>query len=386
MPWNNEGGGGPWGSGGGNGQSPWGSRGQGGGGGGGGGGRGPQPPDFEDMIRKGQQRMRGIMPSGGIGGRGIFLGAIVLIALWLFSGFYRVEPDQQGIVLTFGEYTRTTGPGLNWHVPYPIEEALTPSVETINRLDIGFNAGAVNRGGQVIDNPEESLMLTRDENIIDIDFTVFWRITDASFYLFNVRDPEATVRAAAESAMREIIGQTNLLPALTADRAQVATEAQAGLQQILDDYEAGIFVTRVQLQSVNPPPDVIGAFNDVIRAQADRETRTNEGLRYFAEVRETARGEAARMLRDAQAYRDRVINEAEGEAQRFLYVLLSYSQQPEVTSQRLYLETMEEVLANANVVFVEQNASDGGGNGDVVQYLPLNELIRRPGAADGTQQ
>ena len=231
---------------------------------------------------------------------------------------------------------------------------MIPNVTTRNRLDIGFSTTSAGGGARVIDNPEESLMLTRDENIIDIDFTVFWRIGQADAYLFNVRDSEGTVRAAAESAMREIIGQTNLLPALTADRAQVAAEAQQSLQAVLDDYESGITVLSVQLQSVNPPPDVIGAFNDVIRAQADRETRTNEGLRYFAEVRETARGEAARMLRDAQAYRDRVINEAEGEAQRFLYVLLSYSQQPEVTSQRLYVETMEEVLANANVVFVEQ--------------------------------
>ena len=373
MPWNNQGGGGPWGSGGG--QNPWG-----GGRGSGSGGSGPNPPDFEEMIRKSQDRMRRMMPKGFGGKRGIILIIAVVFVGWLATGFYRVAPEEQGVVLRFGEYVRTVPPGLHYHLPSPIESVMLPPVERINTIDVGFIRAGEGTGRTTPtvqrDITEESLMLTGDENIIDIDFTVLWRIGDAQDFLFNIRNPEITVKIAAESAMREIIGQTNLQSALTEGRQPIEDATRVRLQEILNSYGAGIEVTQIQLQNVSAPPQVIDAFDDVIRAQADRDARTNEGRRYFAEVREQANGQAARLIRDAEAYRDRVVNEAEGNAQRFLYVLLSYSQQPEVTARRLYVETMEQVLRDANVILVDENSAEGNG-GQVVQYLPLNELMNR---------
>ena len=397
MPWSNQsgGGGGPWGSGGG-GNNPWGG-GSGRGGGSGGPGSGPPGPNFEDMIRKGQDRMKRMVP-GGLGGkRAIIIGALVVVALWMFTGFFRVQPGEQGVIMTFGAFTRTVGSGLHYHLPGPIQSVEIVNTEQDRLLDIGFvrgttpTAAGTGRGGNAVvqrDVPEESLMLTGDENIIDIDFTVRWRISDAANFLFQLRNREDTVRAVAESVMRETIGQSDLQSALTRSRAEIEQDVRDGMRRILeDDYDSGISITSVQLLNVSPPPQVIDAFNDVIRAQADRETFVNQGRRYFAEVREQSRGQAARMLQNAEAYRERVINEAEGQAQRFLYVLSSYMQSPNVTAQRMYVETMQDVLSNANIIMVDGGVGGTGqGGGEVVQYLPLTELMRRaqvtPVAAD----
>jgi len=367
MPWNNQGGGGggPWGGG----PNPWGGR----GGGGGGGGGGSSPPDFEDMIRRGQDRFKKMMPGGFGRGRGVVLVILVALVIWALTGLYRVQPNEQGVVLRFGEYTRTTPPGLHYHLPVPIERVLTPAVTNINSIDIGFTELP---GGRR-DEPAESLMLTGDENIIDIDFRVLWRIGNAFDYLFNVRSVERTVQMAAESAMREVIGQTEIQPALTEERQPIENEVRQRMQGTLDEYGTGIIITQVQLQDVGPPPQVQEAFDDVLRARQDQQRLRNQAEAYRNDIIPRARGQAVQLIQEASAYREEVINRAEGDAQRFLSVLLAYSQSPEVTSQRLYLETMEEVMQRVNTVIVD-TAGEGGAQ-NVVPYLPLNELRRQSG-------
>lgn len=390
MPWQSQGGGGgPWGGGSGGG-GPWGGRGGSGGGGRGGGGGGPfggggggggqRPPDFEDVIRRGQDRLRQAFPGGGLGGRGLALAVLVLIGIWLLSGFYRVQTDQQGVVLRFGEWVATTQPGLNWHMPYPIETAITPSVEQINQIDVGFRrvGGTGATAGGSRDVPEESLMLTGDQNIIDIEFSVQWKIDDAGQYLFNIRNPEGTVKIAAESAMREIIGRTDIQPALTEARAEVEGSSRDLLQSILDDYESGILITGLRLQNVQPPEPVVDAFNDVQRALQDRDRRQNEAQAYRNDILPRARGEAQRITQGAEAYREQIINEAEGEAERFNQVYAAYTGNPSVTMRRMYLETMQTVYGRTNKVLM-----DGAGS-NTVPYLPLDELRKqRPAAAAG---
>lgn len=310
-----------------------------------------------------------MLPGGVGGGRGILLIGLAVIALWLLSGFYRVQPDQQGVVLRFGEWVNTTEPGLNWHLPYPIEAVLTPSVEAINSLEIGYRAAGSARSQN--DVSEESLMLTGDQNIIDIDFTIFWKVSDAGRYLFNIRAPEATVKTAAESAMREIIGRTDIQRALTESRVEIEIGTRELLQQILSSYEAGIEVTQVQLQQVQPPQEVIDAFNDVQRALQDRDRLRNEAESYRNDILPRARGEAQQMIQDASAYRERLVNEAEGEAQRFLSVYEAYAQDPQLTRRRMYLETLQEVYGRTDKVII------GRGAESVVPYLPLDQLRSR---------
>ena len=371
MPWENKGGGGgPWGGGGGsNGGGPWGR------GGGGGGGSGQKPPDLEEIIRRGQDRFKGFMPSGGIGGWGFGLILVIAFALWMATGLYRVQPDQQGVVLQFGKWVTTTEPGLRWHLPYPIETVQTPSVENIQAIDIGFRSiGADRARSQRRDVAEESLMVTGDQNIIDIDFTVQWKIADAGKFLFNIRDQEATVKIAAESAMRETIGRTDIQPALTEARQDVELKTRTLLQNILNEYKAGIEITQVQLQDVLPPSQVIDAFDDVQRARQDRDRLRNEADAYRNDVLPRARGEAQRMIQGAQGYRERLQNEAEGEAQRFLSVYTAYKDNPEVTRRRMYLETMQKVLSDSDKVILDSNQG-------AIPYLPLNELRRGGDAA-----
>ncbi len=377
MPWQSGsgGGGGPWGGGGGGGSGggggPWGR----GGGPGGGNFGGPRPPDLEETIRNVQNRFKGVLPGRMGGGMGIGVVALVLIVLWALSGFYRVEPDQQGVVLRFGKWVNTTAPGLNWHLPYPIESVLTPSVEAINSIDIGFRAAAGAASNRSTssrrDVSEESLMLTGDQNIIDIDFTVLWKISDAGQYLFNIREPEATVKIAAESAMREIIGRTDIQPALTEARGDVQAKARTLLQSILDEYESGIEITQIQLQEMQPPAPVIDAFNDVQRAQQDRDRLRNEADAYRNDILPRARGEAQRLIQEANAYKERLSNEAQGEAQRFLQVYEAYLQAPDLTKRRMYLETFEDIYRETDKVLL------GKGTEGIVPYLPLNELQRR---------
>ncbi|MEX1060071.1 MAG: FtsH protease activity modulator HflK [Methyloceanibacter sp.] len=360
MPWSNQSGGGGWKGGGG----PWGPRPSSG-----------QQPDLEEILRRSQDRLRQAMPGGRIGGPFAVLLAVVLIALVGFFGFtVRVNPDELGIVLRFGEYIRQLPPGLNFRWPYPIEQVELPKVTRINRIEVGMRGSSDTRDATttVRDVPEESLMLTGDENIVDIDFVVFWQINDAPDYLFNIQNPEGTVKAVAESAMREIVGQNDIEPILTAARAQTEASVQQLIQRILDSYGAGIRVVQVQLQKVDPPAQVIDAFRDVQAARADQERLQNEAQAYANRVIPEARGEAQRILQAAQGYRDQVIAEAKGEADRFLKVLEQYQKAPEVTRRRIFIDTMQEVLSKADKIIIDDKAGTG-----VVPYLPLNELQKR---------
>ncbi|NQW00070.1 MAG: FtsH protease activity modulator HflK [Rhodospirillales bacterium] len=358
MPWKNQGGG-PWGGGG---QGPT-----------GGGPRGPQPPDIEEMIRKSQAKFRSLIPGGAGGGRGLALVLVIAVVFWAFSGVYRVNPGEQGVELLFGEYKYRTGPGIHFWPPTPIGDVIKVNVENTNTINIGFR-GEGSRGGSVgaRDVSQESLMLTGDQNIIDIDFVVQWRIKNAADFLFNIRNPEVTIKIASESAMREIIGQTPLEEALTTSRQKVQDDALILLQNILDGYGAGVFIAKIQLQKVDPPQDVIDAFNDVQRAKQDQERIVNEARAYTNNIVPRAQGLGQKMIEDAGAYRQQVINEAEGEAQRFLSVYNAYKGNKLVTKRRIYLERMQEVLNSADMVIIDQ----GGGSG-VVPYLPLPEIKKR---------
>jgi membrane protease subunit HflK len=375
MPWNSQGGGGggPWGGSGGGGGGPWGGQRPTGGGGGGGLGGGQQP-NIEEMLRRSQDRVRNIIPGGFRSPTAIILILAILIGLWLLSGFYRVQETQRGVPLLFGDWSgNVTDPGLRWWPPSPIGEVLTPGVTQINRMNIGFrdDTDLGGRGGPVRDVLNESLMLTSDQNIADIDFTVQWRISNAGEYLFNIRDPEETVKAAAESAMREIVGQTALDDLLTSAREGVQDETQTLLQGILNEYGAGIAIERVQLQKAEAPAPVIDSFNDVQRARQDKERRQNEAESYRNQIVPKARGEAAGIIQEATAYRDRVIKEGQGEASRFDQIYKSFKAAPEVTRRRLYIETLRDVLEKADKIIIDSNAEGGQG---VVPYLPLNEL------------
>jgi membrane protease subunit HflK len=371
--------GGPWGggrgggSGGGGGGGPWGG-GRGGGrddngGGSGPRGPGPRPPDFEEMLRRGQDRFRRLLPGGYNMGTLIAIAVAVIVVLWLASGFYRVQPDEAGVVLRFGAYNRMTQPGLNYHLPAPIERALTPSVTRVNRTEVGHRSADAQDSGRQL--PEEALMLTGDENIVDINFSVFWVIKDAKAYLFNIRAPDATVKSAAESAMREIVGQTPIALALAEGRGKIEADTQKLLQRILDSYSAGIDITQVQLAKVDPPAPVIEAFRDVQRALADRARLRNEAESYRNDILPKARGAAAQITQDAEAYRAEIIARAQGDADRFAAVLKAYQAAPDVTAQRLYIETLEDVLKSANKVVLDKALL---GQGGVLPYLPLPGL------------
>lgn len=358
MPWSNQGGNdGGWQGGGGN-RGPWGQ-----------GPSGQQPPNLEDIIKKGQERFKDVIPGGGGGKIGLIIVLLVIVTAWLLSGFYKVETTQQGVVLTFGEWTKTTQPGLNYHLPYPIQSVLTPEVTTVNSIPIGYR---VSRGGQT-PVERESLMLTGDENIIDIGFTVLWKIKDAGMYLFNVNGPEQTIKAVAESAMREVVGRTDLEEAITAGRLLVEQEVGKRLQEVLDEYGAGVQINAIQLNVAEPPQQVIAAFRDVQAAEADKERVQNEALAYANDIVPRARGQAEQVRLQAQGYKQQVIAEAEGEAARFLSIYNEYAKAPYVTRQRIYLETLQEVFSGKQKIII-----DGGktGNSGVVPYLPLNELQR----------
>ncbi len=362
MPWQNSGGG--W-QGGGRGGGPW-----------GGGPQGPRrpggspPPNIDDLIRKGQERLRKLLPGRG-GGSGLVAVLVIALVLWSLTGFYRVGVDEQGVVLRFGKYQESTLPGLHWHLPWPIEAALTPSVTKRNQVDIGFRQGMGQRGrpSGLLD---ESLMLTGDENIVDIAFTVFWRIKDAKDYLFNIEPPQsATVKAVAESVMREIVGKTPIQRALTEGRREIEESSRTRIQEVLDGYQAGIQILEVKLEKVDPPSQVIEAFRDVQAAEADRERFRNEAERYANKIIPEARGKANQMLQEAEAYREQVIAGAEGDAARFLSVYEEYRQAKDVTRQRMYLETMEKILSGVDKVILDEKA------GNVVPYLALPELEKR---------
>ena len=344
MPWQNQGGNG-W-SGGKN-RGPWG---QGPGGRGGG-----TPPDLEDILRRGQERLKDILPGGG--GRTTWLLPILaLVALWLYNSIYVVSPEQRGVVLSFGEYSRTTGPGLHFLL-WPVETVERPRVETENLLNFGENA-------------TESLMLSGDQNIVDIKFTVLWRIKDAEQFLFNVASQEQLVRVVAESSMREIVGRTSAEEIRTSGRQAAGAQVQQLIQSTLDSDESGIQVTGVQLEKADPPPQVVDAFEEVQRAEQNQNRLIREAEQYRNQRLGAARGEAAKIVEDAKGYKARVVNEAQGEAQRFLSVYEEYAKAKEVTRERIFLETLESVLSQSNKVLL-------GGDQGVVPYLPLPEIQRR---------
>ena len=355
----------------GRGGSPWGTP----PGGGNGSGRGPTPPDIDEIIKNIQKTINRFIPGRGAGGnKPIFLGLIILVIIWIASGLYRVLPDEQGVVLRFGKFVNTTQPGLNYHIPFPVERALTPKVTKVNRMDVGFRAGSDSgfSSAGVADVPEESLMLTGDENIVNIDFSVFWVIKDAGNFLFKIQDPQGTVKAAAETAMREVIARSDIQSILTEGRSRIEIETQEIIQDILDEYNSGIEITQVQTQKADPPDQVIDAFRDVQAARADMERSKNEAEAYANDVIPRARGEAARILQAAEAYKKQVVARAEGEASRFISIYTEYALAKEVTQERMYLETMEKVLANIDKIIIEKNAGSG-----VVPYLPLPELGKK---------
>ena len=296
---------------------------------------------------------------------------MILAIIWVGSGLYRVLPDEQGVVLRFGKFVKTTQPGLNYHIPFPIESVQTPKVTKVNRMDIGFRSerdSGFSSGG-VADVPEESLMLTGDENIVNIDFSVFWVIKDAGNFLFKIQDPQGTVKAAAETAMREVIAKSQLQPILTEGRAIIEAETEEIIQSILDEYNSGIQITQVQTQKADPPDQVIDAFRDVQAARADMERSKNEAEAYANDVIPRARGEAQKILQAAEAYKKEVVAKAEGEASRFVSIYTEYAKAKKVTQERMFLETMEKVLADINKIIIDKNSGSG-----VVPYLPLKEL------------
>jgi len=360
MPWSNQSGGGRRGGG------PWGQGPSG----------GPQhQPDLEELLKRSQDRLKQVMPGGaGLPGSFVFLIAVVVAAIVAFYAFtFRVDADELGVVMRFGNPIRSEPPGLHFRLPYPIEEVRRPKVTRQNIIEVGMRTRTGARGfGGVTDVPEESLMLTGDENIVDVDFVVYWRIRDAQKYLFNIQNPEVTVKEVAESAMREVVGQSNIQPILTEARQKTEQAVQKLMQEVLDAYGAGVSIDQVQLQKVDPPSQVIDAFRDVQAARADQERLQNEAYAYRNRIVPEARGEAERILQSARAYKEQTVAEANGQTARFLKVYEEYKKAPEVTRKRMYLETMERVLGGTDKIILDSKAGQG-----VVPFLPLDQLQRK---------
>jgi len=344
-------------------------------------GEGQQIPEIDEIFRKGQERLRAIIGGGQGGGRqngsgrdggprfsrrNVAIAALAVVALWLYASLYSVRPEEQSVELFLGSYYATGNPGLNF-APWPLVTREVIPVTREQTENIGV-AGA--RGN------DSGLMLTTDENIVDLDFQVVWNITDPAKFLFNLRDPDATIRAVSESAMREIIAASELAPILNRDRAIIAEDAQTLIQETLDSYDAGVNIVRVNLDKADPPREVIDAFREVQAAEQERDRLERQADAYANRVLAGARGEAAQTLEQAEAYRARVVNEAEGEAARFVSVLNEYRNAPEVTRKRLYIETLEQVLGDVEKIILDESVSGGGSGQGVVPYLPLNELRR----------
>lgn len=369
MPWNKDDDGknqaqgdkppvdrGPWGKPPGN-DKPSGKGGPNWGGGNKGGGSGI-PPDLDELFKKGKDSLNQILPQGG--GRGTWLLPVAAFAaFWLYNSVYQVQPDERGVVLRFGEYSRTADPGLHF-AAWPIETMETPTVGAVRQINIGND----NKEGQ---------MLTSDKNIINVPFSVFWRITNAKDFLFNVADPERTIRAISQSAMREVVGQTVAQGILTTGKDSVAAQVQEITQKLLDQYSAGVMVTAINLGDVQPPPEVANAFAEVVRAGQNKQQLINESEQYRNQKVRIAEGEAAKLVEDANGYKASVVADAQGEAARFVSVYDEYKNAKDVTRQRIFIETMEEILGKTNKVIMD---SSKGGTG-VVPYLPLPEIKNR---------
>jgi membrane protease subunit HflK len=375
MPWSNQSGGG---SSGGNGGGPWGQRGS-GGGGKSPWGSGPQgggtPPDLEDILRRGQDRIKDFIPGGGnMGSKGAAAIALLVVAGWLMTGWFTVRPNEVGIKMVFGAYQSSVGEGLRYNWPYPIGRVEKPDVTAQQRVEVGYRSAPGQ--GRARDVNEESLMLTADENIVDLDFDVVWQVNPARAqdFVFNLQNPQGTIKAVAESAMREVVGRRNIQAILTTEQSSVSQEVRQIMQQTLDGYGAGILVNVVQLQAAQPPAEVRQAFFDVNAAQQDAVRVQNEAETFASRVVPEARGEAARAIQQAEGYREQATADATGQASRFNQIYEQYRLAPAVIRERIFLETMERVLGGMDKVIIDQNGQQGG----VVPYLPLNELQRRP--------
>ncbi|MGB0798156.1 MAG: FtsH protease activity modulator HflK [Planktomarina sp.] len=340
-----------------------------------------QIPEIDELMKKGQEQLRVLMggkgggsrqaPAGGGGDAGIprsmfVLGGLAALVLYGFSSFYTVKPEEKSVELFLGEYSNTLGPGPHFAF-WPFESANVIPVTREQTVDIGIGRSGTDAG----------LMLTRDENVVDIDFQVVWNIADPSAYLFNLADPELTIAAVSESAMREIVAQSNLAPILNRDRGVIADRLQELVQSTLDSYDSGVQIIRVNFNRADPPDQVIDAFRDVQAAEQERDRSQNKADEYQNQVLAEARGQSAQILEQAEAYRAQVVNGAKGEASRFDAVLAEYLKAPEVTRKRLYLETMEQVLGRVDKIILDDQGQGGQG---VVPYLPLNELRRNTNA------
>lgn len=370
MPWSSNnggggGGGGPWQP---RNNSPWGQGPNNGG--------GNRPPNIEDMLRKGQDRLRRVVPGGGgsLGGMGILAIGLIAVLVWLATGIYTVRPNEVGIERVFGKFSSIATPGLNYNWPYPIGRVDKPVI-AVQSVEIGARSVDARTGARR-SNSAESLMLTGDENIVDIDFSVLWRIDEArpQDYVFNLRNTDQTVKAVAEASMREVIGKTNVLDVLTGARLKIEQQVQELMQKTLNEYKAGVVVQQVQMQKVDPPSQVINAFRDVQAARADQERAQNEAQAYANKVVPEARGEAARIIQKAEAEREKMIANARGEAAQFVKLYDEYKKAPDVTRQRLFLESVERIYGGMDKIILD---SKGAGQG-VVPYLPLGELNKRP--------
>ncbi len=357
MAWNEPGG---------NNKDPWGQ-----------GGNDQGPPDLDELIRKmqaklggvfgGRRKGGGVSSGGGAGSFGIGLLLVVGALVWLATGIYIIDEGKRGVVLRFGEFAAITTPGPHWHIPYPVETVEVVDVEQRRAEEIGYRSS----GQRSVIVPKEALMLTRDENIVNVQVAVQYQIKDAREYLFNVRDPRSTLQQAAESALREVVGKSKMDFVLTEGRSEVVAQVKVLMQQMLDQYQAGLRVSEVSLQDVQPPEEVQGAFSDAIRAREDEQRLKNEAEAYSNDVIPKARGMAARQLEEANAYKESLVAQAEGEASRFSQLMTEYKRAPEVTRKRLYMETMEEVLDRSSKVVVDVK---GGNN---LLYLPLDRMIKQ---------
>jgi len=333
--------------------------------------------ELDRIVRRLQQKFGGLFGGGKGGGdsgpghaRGVGAGLITLVALvvWLLSGFYIVQQGERGVVLRLGKQTEITEAGLRWHLPFPLEKVEKVNVEKVSTIEIGYRSNP--RSGGKTKVPKEALMLTGDENIIDIEFAVQYKIKDAAQYLFNVREPETTIAQATESAVREVVGKSTMDFALTEGRNEVANNTRELLQAILDRYQAGVHVVTVETQKAQPPDEVKSAFDDAVKAREDEQRFKNEAEAYANDVIPRARGAAARMLQEAEGYKAATISRAEGDARRFSAIAGEYAKAPAVTRERLYIETMEQLYSNTTKIFVDQKA------GNNLLYLPLDKLVR----------
>jgi modulator of FtsH protease HflK len=351
---------------------------------------GPQIPEIEEIMKKGQEQLRVLMggrggnnrrTGGGAGGgeggpaftkQGLALGGVVALGLWAFASFYTVKPEERSVELFLGSFSSVGNPGLNF-APWPFVTAEIVQVTGERQTDIGTGKGGVMDSG---------LMLTRDQNIVDIEFQIVWNVSDPAQYLFNLAEPADTLRAVAESAMRDIIARSELSPILNRDRGVIASDLKVAVQSTLDVYKSGINVVRVNFDKADPPREVIDSFREVQAAQQERDRLEKEADAYANRVTAAARGQSAQLTEEAEGYRARVVNDAEGEASRFLSVYAEYIKAPEVTRRRMYLETMEGVLGGMNKVILDGVSGEGAGQG-VVPYLPLNNLTPAPKATTG---